>query len=182
MRWHHYAGLIAGVTTVTWVFSGLLSMDPWDWHPSTAPTRPQRDAVSGGPLRPGPLTADRIRRALGTMTAARDVEVVQFRGEPFLAASGALVSLAGPASTAIPRFPDAAMEDAARAAMPGVAVDDVTRLDAYDDYYYDRTGDLPLPVVRVRFADPPRTWLYLDPARGVIVRKEERLTRINRWL
>ena len=31
-------------------------------------------------------------------------------------------------------------------------------------------------------ADPPRTWLYLDPARGAIVRKEERLSRVNRWL
>ena len=39
-----------------------------------------------------------------------------------------------------------------------------------------------LPVLRVRFADPQRTWLYLDPKRGAIVRKEERLSRLNRWL
>ena len=44
MRWHHYAGLIFGIVTTTWIFSGLLSMDPWDWHPSTAPTRDQRVA------------------------------------------------------------------------------------------------------------------------------------------
>ena len=25
-------------------------MDPWDWHPPTSPTRPQRKAVSGGPF------------------------------------------------------------------------------------------------------------------------------------
>ena len=29
--------------------NGLLSMDPWDWHPSTAPTRDQRARVAGGP-------------------------------------------------------------------------------------------------------------------------------------
>jgi hypothetical protein len=40
----------------------------------------------------------------------------------------------------------------------------------------------PLPVLRVRFADPHETWLYLDPTQGRIVRKEERLTRLNRWL
>src|SRR6476646_2335114 len=39
-----------------------------------------------------------------------------------------------------------------------------------------------LPVLRVRFADPPRTWLYLDPRRGEIVRREARLSRVNRWL
>jgi hypothetical protein len=36
--------------------------------------------------------------------------------------------------------------------------------------------------LRVRYADARSTWLYLDPRRGAIARKEERLTRINRWL
>jgi hypothetical protein len=66
--------------------------------------------------------------------------------------------------------------------MPGAHVDEVQWLRAYDAYYYDRRGQLALPVLRVRFADPPRTWLYLDPGLGAIVRKEERLTRVNRWL
>jgi hypothetical protein len=182
MRWHHYAGLIFGLTAFTWIFSGLLSMDPWDWHPGTAATREQREAVSGGPLRLAPVTIERLRRALERTTAAREVEVVQFRGEPFLASGDALVSLVAPERGVFARFPDGVIEDAARAAMPGVPVDHADWLDAYDAYYYDRAGDLPLPVLRVRFADPSRTWLYLDPARGAIVRKEERLTRINRWL
>jgi hypothetical protein len=55
-------------------------------------------------------------------------------------------------------------------------------LDRYDPYYYDRRRELPLPVLRLRFADAGRTWLYIDPVRAVPVRKEERLTRLNRWL
>jgi len=39
-----------------------------------------------------------------------------------------------------------------------------------------------LPMVRVRYADAQQTWLYFDPRRGTIARKEERLTRLNRWL
>jgi hypothetical protein len=27
--WHHVMGLIVGVLTLTWVFSGLVSMNPW---------------------------------------------------------------------------------------------------------------------------------------------------------
>ena len=54
MRWHHYLGLIFGFTTMMFVFSGMLSMDPWDWHPGTAPTRDQRERSPGGPL----VTAD----------------------------------------------------------------------------------------------------------------------------
>jgi hypothetical protein len=37
-------------------------------------------------------------------------------------------------------------------------------------------------VLRVRYDDADATWLYFDPYRGVIARKEERLTRLNRWL
>jgi hypothetical protein len=37
-------------------------------------------------------------------------------------------------------------------------------------------------VLRLRFGDAVRTWLYVDPGRGAIVRKEERLSRANRWL
>ena len=44
MLWHHYAGLAFGVTTFTWILSGLLSMDPWDWHPGTAPTTTARSS------------------------------------------------------------------------------------------------------------------------------------------
>jgi hypothetical protein len=66
--------------------------------------------------------------------------------------------------------------------MPGVPVGDSAWLEDYDSYYYDRDRTLSLPVLRVRYADPQRTWLYLDPRRGTIVRKEERLSRLNRWL
>ena len=55
-------------------------------------------------------------------------------------------------------------------------------LDSYDAYYYDRDRQLPLPVLRVRYNDAQKTWLYFDPRHGSIARKEERLTRLNRWL
>jgi hypothetical protein len=85
-------------------------------------------------------------------------------------------------SRSIARLTDEEIMRAARVAMPGVAIQDEVWLSGYDSYYYDRDARLRLPVLRVRFADPPETWLYLDPARGVIIRKEERRSRINRWL
>ena len=71
---------------------------------------------------------------------------------------------------------------AANIAMDGVPIEGVSWLDDYDAYYYDRDRALSLPVLRVRYADPQQTWLYFDPKRGAIARKEERLTRLNRWL
>jgi len=185
MRWHHYAGLIFGATTCTWIFSGLLSMDPWDWHPPTSPTLEQRDAVAGGPLRLDLLTIDAMRTAVAAIassTDAKEVEVVQFQHEIFLASPDRLVSIRAPHEQMLAGFDDRQLTAAAAAALPGAAIADATRLSAYDSYYYDRDNALPLPIVRVRFADPQRTWLYLDPRRGAIVRREERLSRVNRWL
>jgi hypothetical protein len=37
-------------------------------------------------------------------------------------------------------------------------------------------------VLRIRYSDPRRTWLYLDPQRGVIAARLEYTSRWNRWL
>jgi hypothetical protein len=58
----------------------------------------------------------------------------------------------------------------------------VVRLDAYDAYYYSHNGMRPLPVLRIRYNDERKTWLYLDPQRGIIASRLERGSRWNRWL
>ena len=55
-------------------------------------------------------------------------------------------------------------------------------LTAYDGYYYDARGADPLPVLRIRYADPQETWLYLDPGTGGVVQRSEKVTRLRRWL
>jgi hypothetical protein len=184
MRWHHYAGLIFGLATTTWIFSGLLSMDPWDWHPSTAPTREQRARVAGGPIAIGDLSVERLRRVIGAFapTLPKEVEIVRFRGRYYAAARGGIVSFDEPHFGALDQLSADLIVGAANTAMDGVPIEGVSWLDAYDPYYYDRTRRLSLPVLRVRYADPQQTWLYFDPRRGAIARKEERLTRLNRWL
>lgn len=211
MRWHHYAGLVFGAFTLAFVFSGLLSMEPWDWTPGTAPARAQRDAVAGGSLDLATLTIptlQTIARTVAREIPVKEIELLQFRGRGYAevyrspvsenettAALGSpgeviaprvplehrLVAIDDPTRT-LQRFSDAEIVSAARAAMAAVDVRDATWLTDYDTYYYDRDRRLPLPVLRVRFDDPAQTWLYVDPYRGAIIRKEERLTRVNRWL
>ena len=209
--WHHYVGLAFGLFSFTWALSGALSLTPWDWTPSTVPTRAQADAARGGQLRLELLSVAAIRRAAARLDihpAPKELEVLQFRGEPFLLAyrppaagpprvtslnggtfHGAslalehrLVLAGGPGRGAFTRFDAGAMLAAARDAMPHAPIEDSRWLNAYDAYYYDRHGQRPLPVLRVRYADPQSTWLYFDPHRGSVVLKHERRSRINRWL
>lgn len=180
MRWHHYAGLVFGVATVTWIFSGLLSMDPWDWHPSTTPTTAQQVAFSGGVFSLQGLSVDQLRHALRDMPAAKEASIVRSAGRRWLVTNSAATPL-DEGTTTLP-LDRQTVTVLARSAMPESRIADVAALPDYDAYYYDRGRELPLPVFRIRYDDPAETWLYVDGARGAVVRKEERLTRLNRWL
>jgi len=92
------------------------------------------------------------------------------------------VSATAPGDGTFATFPREAMPEVARAAMPGVAVRDSTWLTEYDGYYYNPSGTRSLPVLRVRYADPQETWLYVDPATGSIAQRSEKITRLRRWL
>ncbi len=206
LRWHHYAGLLFGAVTLTWTFSGLLTMTPWNLFPGGGPTRDQVQAIRGNGVAVDRFTvppADALR-VLQSAFQPREVDLVQFMGAPFYAAfeqAGAsgrphqdgaryapdarpvrvLVSASG-SPRLQPPFDREALLAAARAAMPGYTPVDVAWLAEFDAYYYDRTGGLRLPVLRVKFDDPAGTWLYLDPADGGLLLAEVRGSRAERWL
>lgn len=211
MKWHHYAGLVFGLTTCTWIFSGLMSMTPWDWSPGHSPTQAQRLAFAGGPMHAELVTLARIRdaeRVVAREWAPREVGFHQFDGRPFLEAfrpPGAsvaiewsntdfpafvapstlphrLVSLLDPGVGAFDAFPRDTVAAAVVRAMPGAALAESVWIDSYDAYYYDRAGALALPVLRAKFRDADETWLYADPRHGELVQREQRRSRLERWL
>jgi hypothetical protein len=69
-----------------------------------------------------------------------------------------------------------------KTAVPDVPVVESTMLTEYDSYYYSRDMAAPLPVLRVKFDDPDRTWVYLDPKRSQVVAQIHRLDRVERWI
>jgi hypothetical protein len=212
MWWHHYAGLVFGLFSFTWALSGALSLTPWDWVPSTGPTDFQRATLSGGDLRLDLITPARIQeavRAVDSDFAPKELEVLQFRGRPFamayraptltqgrqatnpdvtaifspqLALDRRLVWLDERAVRTFDRLEPASVSESVHAAMPNVPVTDARWLTTYDGYYYDRWNAKPLPVLRVRYEDADRTWLYVDPQSGLIVLRHTSISRLNRWL
>lgn len=80
-----------------------------------------------------------------------------------------IVSGAHPERGCFKRFSDERMDEVARAAMPGVPIQDMEWLNYYDAYYYNQNGSRVLPVLRVRFNDPQRTWLYLNLQHGQMI-------------
>src|SRR5262245_5096791 len=210
MRWHHYFGLIFGLFTFTWVLSGLLSMNPGDWSPGNSPTEAQIKAVAGGELKLELFKLSPLA-AIGEFQnefQPKEIELVQFRGRPFYLAYQSpdqlknrrwpntdfveslsdetpmqhLLIAADEAKAILLEFSRDEMMSAAKDAMPGVGVAEATWLNEYDAYYYHRARGRRLRALRVRSDDPQQTWLYCDPLVGAIVHKEEKLSRIERWL
>jgi hypothetical protein len=69
-----------------------------------------------------------------------------------------------------------------RAELPDVPIVEQQLLSEYDSYYYSRGQQTPLPVLRVKFADPAQTWVYVDPEMSQILAEVHRLNRVERWL
>ena len=127
--------------------------------PRTAPSR-QRAAAS----------ASEGLAVFGVDTP-KEIDLIRFRGHHYLRASTGLVAVDTVAQGPDEAFHADDMLGAAQDAMPGVPIEGVYWMSEYDPCYYDRSGRLNLPVLRVRFGDSERTWLYLDPKLGAIVRK-----------
>src|SRR5690606_7451918 len=92
------------------------------------------------------------------------------------------ILLAADTGHRLPPLASAALVERLAGAAPRANVAQVELLDSYDDYYYSRQGQLPLPVLRVQFDDPARSWVYVDPVRGELLSVIHKYSRIERWL
>lgn len=199
MKWHHYTGLIVGVLTITWMFSGLVSLDiiPGIRESRYSPQQVAAGARSvqgeGALIELDTLTMDTLRAAASTVArsfAPKELELLQFGGEPYLIAyraptpdtvdewssrSGmdfitptpdgehALVSPLRPDRT-FPRFDDSTVMRVARDVMPGVTIRDAVWLDDYDDYYYRTVSSFDLGLPRMAKTLPVLRVRYDDAA------------------
>ncbi|HPU53128.1 MAG TPA: PepSY domain-containing protein [Burkholderiaceae bacterium] len=194
-RWHHLVGLGFGALTITWIFSGLMSLNPWGVFDSGARALDQAAFGAGPPrLDPGDLEVPRLLHRLeaGGFTA-RELEWRQVSGKlTLLAWDGAGRSrLLDPEGTSPPRamLPIAELALNGARLMTGAIVVRHQVLTEYDSYYYGRaphtmTGHVErrLPVLRLAFDDPHATWVHLDPYTGEVVGRLDRHQRVKRWL
>ena len=189
MRWHHVFGLVFATITFTWIFSGLMSMNPWKIFDSgAAPLRVQ--AMNGGPLLL-PTQAASVQALLSVASPhTRELRWVRSAGHTLVLAHGPLgVPALLDATTGAPyTWAPGTVADAAAHLLPHAVVRTET-LTTYDLHYYDRAahtmtggGDKPLPVLRLVFDDPHATWVHVDPHTGAVLGRTDSHRRTSRWL
>lgn len=189
MRWHHIGGMLFALTTITWIFSGLMSMNPWRIFDSgAAPLR--MEALEGGA--PPLAAADAVPAALIAAAGGgvRELRWTRTQGRVVVqayAASGKPLLFDGRTAQALQLDP-VALRAATAQLLPG-RLRGIELQTAYDLYYYSRDAHTmmggsakPLPVLRAEFSDSQASWAYIDPHTGAVVGRSDSGKRTSRWL
>jgi len=184
--WHHIAGLVFGVVTLTWVISGTFSMNPWGFLEGGGGD--ERIRVSGEPL-----TWSSVRDSIEALKQNAPRDAVNITSAPL---DGKLFWLASTADGSVTRLDaqglpaavsQADLQAATERLARGTTIESQTMLTGEDAYYFDfsiaERGDAPpFPVYRVVLNDSEHTRLYLNPQTAQLVRKVDANGRGSRWL
>ncbi|MET0266291.1 MAG: PepSY domain-containing protein [Duganella sp.] len=195
MRWHHILGLAAGLVTLTWIFSGLMSMNPWSVFSPRGATPEEQQRWRGDPAHQAtlnPAQALQLATTLAAPLAVRELETLQWNGQHWYrlrAPEGQRLIRAdgtdGAHHTVLTALPDTAINSALRG-LRQTAPASLTRIDEYDTLYYAsehnpaRRQSRPLPVWRASWADG--VVVYADPASTRIVLRADASTHWQRLL
>ncbi|MBH1432140.1 PepSY domain-containing protein [Stenotrophomonas maltophilia] len=195
MRWHHLIGLVAAAFVFTWIFSGLMSMNPLGIFSST------REAIDSERYRGGATAVDGMLGEPAALLAAVDGErfrpvEIQWRrigGELFA------VLLDGQGDTRIVSegeghlrvmqlLPVAWLQQKSQA-MSVAPMQGFGLLHAPDAFFYPRAPEAMngaavrrFPVAVVDFGDAEATRVYIDLATGDPLLTMGHRERVGRWL
>lgn len=184
-KWHHYLGLVFGLPTLAWTFSGMMSLSPFDWGPPAHSHRDLAEAFSGGPVKPSQckLPPAALLGALDGDFSPKMLRVVNFQGRPYyLALDDAGGSRLAPAWESAPRVMESLSTKeliaAARDLLPDQAMVSADLLSQGGLYL----AGWRKPVLKATYDDPGETWIFIDPARAAIIRCLDGSARLDRWL
>ncbi|WP_460231120.1 hypothetical protein [Aurantivibrio plasticivorans] len=181
--WHHYVGLVFGLLVLTWVGSGLLSMNPWQLF-QLGGGKLEREALTGVPLASSDV--EQFIRRLPSLPIPENTK----RLEGY-ALSGKLEILAV-SDTGVQRLnaedlsPNPLTSDEWQRLINKVSLErkirHVDTLNEADGYYYNHHSTRYFPVQRVVLDDEQSTRLYLHGESGELVGYFDRDNRWYRWL
>ena len=197
LRWHHILGLVFALTTFTWIFSGLMSMNPWDIFEADDSIIDAR-RISSPDIQPSHATATPQALLASATTPVRELQWHTLLGKTRVKGirthdvppgnADQPLLLSARTGKPYPLEPER-LRSALFTLQPGYPPRiDILRQD--DFYYYSRAEHTmgggrkphPLPIWRVRYDDPNQTWLHIDPTTGQVLNEMDSYQRAERWL
>ncbi|MGV3682056.1 MAG: PepSY domain-containing protein [Acidovorax sp.] len=194
MRWHHILGLVAAVFTLTWMFSGLMSMNPFGVFTGRAADPQVRTQWAGEAPRTARGAAEAVALAAADGIVPLELDTLRIAGQAWYRVRGQgegsvqrLVRADGPEACVVRAVPDATVLAALQGLRPGSPPPVIEQLTQYDGLYYARHHDAstafnrPLPVWRAHWTGDDVS-VYADPASARIVLRADATTPWQRVL
>ena len=188
-RWHTVLGLIFGVATATWAFSGMLSMDPFPARTGGPAGSDNGDGGIPEALRGDGQMADfSAKHPREVLARLENLDVKELEFTMFAGEAAYLATLASGGTRIVPvvgdpdfefdrrRIIDVVTKTAGPGGLLGIGV-----IEQYDMYYLDRRRQRPLPVILARLNDPQHTRYYIDPKTARVVGAYSSRSWVNRW-
>ena len=188
MRWHYVTGTLFGIFTLTWVFSGWLSMEPYFWASGGGTGNRIPQALSGGSLDLASFPAVDAGTWYQVLDgrSPKEIRFVRIQNEPYfvvrVSSQEPLLLSARPFEIRHAPFSTESLLSHIRKGNPDEPLVEASLLSDYDSYYHPGERRPPLPVLRVKFGDPDATWFYVDPHMGQAVARFTRRQRLQRWI
>jgi uncharacterized iron-regulated membrane protein len=179
--WHHMVGLTFGIFTLTFVVSGLVSMNPWGFLegrggggetgrlegplPKWVEVRTSLAAIQAQPVNAVSLTTAPLAGKLFWLATAADGTVTRFD------AFGNAAPLSEPE-----------LAEAAERIVGANGISAQGFLREEDAYYFSHHDQVVLPVYRIIANDAESTRYYLEPTSGALLYRADANARWHRWL
>jgi hypothetical protein len=182
--WHHYGGLAFGGLALTWVASGLVSMNPWGFLEdddgdagnliSMTQISPADLSLLLAGLRNPRIADDTVR--LQSVVFGDELALIAHRS------NGARTRLHPGSHEPMPLSANelqTTVKGLLATRPSGAALE---LIDSEDRYYFGHHETRILPVYRIVMNDAERTRYYLDPDTGELISKVDGRRRWYRWL
>lgn len=186
-KWHHILGFIFGLTCFTFVFSGMMSLTGvprWivpidnnadyraEWTTPEFAAREYKLSISEVIAK----SSDSLRKIKYDECYSKPSYSLYYNN--YYNPEHVNASVNNKASIIKPDLIQ--IKEKLRENFKG-QVKTIDYLEASDDYYGRRKGSQ-LPVLRVKFNDSDKTYMYISLATGKVVRTNNKSTRLRRWL
>jgi len=187
-KYHHILGLVMVVFLFTYMFSGLMSMNPWGLFDAKFrfDEQVQRYEQDGSLSQPkwSYNNVQEIQKLLAKSGETKQLTWHWIRGKSYLTGQST------PNNTTIysrentkKKFLSREIEFAVENLIPDAEIASNQQLNQYDAYYYSHHKRFhPLPILRVKFNDTESTWFHIDLKTGVVIERKTLKDRVQRWL
>ena len=183
-RWyniHYYTGLFFGLFVCTWIFSGFMSMTPFNWTSDTSLSPNELARWQGSTFTLNDFEENTINTWVDSTSvgAVKEIRFTKFDGRVLSQKdNGSTISVSDLDGVSFALTRENIMEKI-ESFNTASTIKSAKVLYAYDNYYYDRKKRKVLPVVKCVEGN---TAYYVDPVTAKVLLKSDATNRTERWL